>query len=619
MLGNILTFQYNEIDIRQEEKRMATNTYAITWDLDVFFEGGSHSQEFISHLNNIKNLLDQFEAKVEKWDIPQSSDAQNLSELLDMFQETGQNMRQAGAFVSCLQAQDTKDTKANELKGMVTALSSRFSTILTGLDEKLSKIDDPVWEGILQQEPLKDLAFVLNERRRLASEKLSKEQEALINKLSIDGYHGWGELYDTIVGKISIPFEENGKETLLSVGQASNKFSSRERETRKHIFREWEQAWDEQADLLAATLNHLSGFRLSVYEQRGWDHILKEALTYNRMKKETLDVMWQVISDHKQPFVDFLNRKAKLLGLEKLSWYDLDAPVGEVETSYSYQEGADFILKHFAEFGDELTSFTKKAFEDRWIEAEDRPGKRPGGFCTSFPVSGQSRIFMTYSGTPSNVSTLAHELGHAFHSYTLRETHPMNRSYAMNVAETASTFAEMIVSDAAVRNADNKEERLALLEDKVQRSVALLMNIHARFLFETRFYEERKKGMVSKDRLNQLMEEAQKEAYAGALEEYHPLFWGSKLHFYITGVPFYNFPYTFGYLFSLGIYAKAVKEGKGYEQKYMALLQDTGSMSVEDLAQKHLGVDLTQRDFWEEGVKLCIRDVEEFMEMTQTK
>ncbi|MBS4194764.1 M3 family oligoendopeptidase [Lederbergia citri] len=598
---------------------MSTSTYDLTWDLDVFFEGGSNSHQFMEHLDKIKTELNTFEQEVESWEIPTDAKNSSLSVLLEKLQQVSQNIRQAGAFVSCLQAQNTKDTRANELRGMVTTLSSKFSTTLTNFDEKLSKIDEETWNGLLNQDSLQVLSYVLNERRRKAAEKLPKEQEAIINALSIDGYHGWGEMYDTIVSHVKIPFEENGQKVELSVGQASNKFSNPDPHVRRKVFEEWEKAWDEQSDLLASTLNHLSGFRLSVYKQRGWDHILKEALTYNRMKKETLDVMWEVISDLKQPFADFLQRKAELLGVDKLSWCDLDAPVGEVNTTYSYQGGAEFILKHFENFGEELTAFTKKAFEDRWIEAEDRPGKQPGGFCTSFPVNEQSRIFMTYSGTPSNVSTLAHELGHAFHSYAMKDTHPLNRSYAMNVAETASTFAEMIVSDAAVNNAENDDVKLALLEDKIQRSVALLMNIHARFLFETRFYEERKNGLVNKKRLNELMEEAQKEAYLDSLKEYHPLFWGSKLHFFITGVPFYNFPYTFGFLFSLGIYAQAVKEGKGYEQKYMAMLEDTGSMMVEELAMKHLGIDLTKREFWEEGVKLCIKDVEEFMEMTKNK
>ena len=596
---------------------MSTNTYELTWDLDVFFEGGSGSSQFLQHLEKVKGQIAEFQSAIDEWEVPTTSNDDTLTGILQAFQDVSQHLRQAGAFVSCLQAQDTNDTRANELRGMVTTLGSRLSTVLTNFDEKLSNIDKGTWKGLLEQDSLKELSFILNERRRNAGEKLPKEQEALINALGIDGYHGWGEMYDTIVSQVKIPFEENGKTVQLSVGQADNKFASSDRKVRRQVFKEWEKAWDKQSDLLANTLNHLSGFRLSVYKQRGWDHTLKEALDYNRMQQETLDVMWEVISDNKQPFADFLKKKAELLGVEKLSWADLDAPVGEVGTTYNYQEGAEFIEKHFADFGDELTNFTKTAFEDRWIEAEDRAGKRPGGFCTSFPVSNQSRIFMTYSGTPSNVSTLAHELGHAFHSYAMKDIHPLNRGYAMNVAETASTFAEMIVSDAAVNNANSKEEKLVLLEDKIQRSVAFFMNIHARFLFETRFYEERKNGMVSKKRLNELMENAQKEAYADSLEEYHPLFWGSKLHFFITGVPFYNFPYTFGYLFSLGIYAQAVKEGKGYEKKYMAMLEDTGSMTVEELAQKHLGVDLTKREFWEEGVKLCIKDVEDFMEMVK--
>ncbi|MBB2480054.1 M3 family oligoendopeptidase [Bacillus sp. APMAM] len=597
---------------------MTTSTYSLTWDLDVFFQGGSNSTEFQTFLGELKETLKSFDQQVSTWSVENIlDDTSSFVSILESLQNSTQKLGQAGAFVSCLQAQNTEDAKANELRGAVATLRAQLNTILTNFDDKLTNIKDEDWNNLLKADGINELEFVLNERRQKAKEKLSKDQEALLNALSVDGYHGWGEMYDSLVSKVKIPFEENGEIKKLSVGQAHNKFSDPDREIRKDVFRKWEEAWDDKADLFAATLNHLAGFRLTIYEQRGWDKVLKEPLSYNRMKKETLDMMWQVISDYKQPFVEYLNRKAEMLGVEKLSWYDLDAPVGDVNSLFSFDEGAEFIINHFGEFGENLANFTKKAFEDSWIEAEDRAGKRPGGFCTGFPLSSQSRIFMTYSGTPSNVSTLAHELGHAFHSYALRDVHPLKRGYAMNVAETASTFAEMIVADASVKNAKDDKERLTLLEDKVQRSVALLMNIHARFLFETRFYEERKNGLVSKNRLNELMMEAQKEAYGNGLEEYHPLFWASKLHFFITGVPFYNFPYTFGYLFSLGIYAQALKEGKGYEEKYMALLRDTGSMNVEELALKHLNVDLTQRDFWEAGVKLCVKDVEEFLEMTK--
>ncbi|MFC4320861.1 M3 family oligoendopeptidase [Litchfieldia salsa] len=597
---------------------MATTTYAQTWDLDVFFEGGSDSKEFHTYLVNIDRELESFRTLVTDLKVPQSTkDKEGLSAAIDAFQAVSRKIRQSGAFVSCLQAQDMHDKKATMLYGKIMQLSAALQTVLTELDQKLVSVNTDVWEGLLSEEPFQELAFILEERRTRAGEKLSPEQETLINSLGIDGYHAWGQLYNTVVGNIKIPFEENGEVKELSAGQAFNKFSSSNRETRKKMFESWTTAWEEQADYISSSLNHLGGFRLNVYKQRGWEDIHKEPLDINRMSKKTLETMWTVITEYKAPFVEYLNRKAKVLGLEKLSWYDLDAPIGKTESKVSYQEGCEFILDQFSKFGKELTDFTRTSFENRWIEAEDRAGKRPGGFCTSFPESDQSRIFMTYSGTPSNVSTLAHELGHAFHQHAMSGVHTLNRNYAMNVAETASTFAEMIVADAAVKHAKSEDERLALLEDKIQRSVAFYMNIHARFIFETAFYEERKSGMVSAERLNELMEQSQKEAYCDSLEEYHPQFWASKMHFYLTQVPFYNFPYTFGYLFSLGIYAQAIEEGTDYEEKYIALLKDTASMTVEELAAKHLGVDLTQRDFWEKAVKLSIKDVEEFLELTK--
>jgi oligoendopeptidase F len=599
---------------------MTAITYSDVWNLDVFFQGGSDSLEFANHLNLTATLIDSFQTKVNNWTPLNSQEDQTyLKELLEDFEHAAKKLRQAGAFVSCLQAQNTDDKKAYTLDSKVTSLSASFQTALSTFDSLLSSFNDGIWTELLKDEQLQVLSFVLTERRNRAKEKLSKEEEALISALGVDGYHSWGQLYDLIVGKIKVPIQENGEEKLLSVGQAFNKFSSPDRNVRENTFRNWENAWGEQADFLAKTLNHLSGFRLSVYQKRGWEDVLKEPLSINRMEKETLETMWAVISENKQKLVTYLERKAALLGVNKLSWYDLDAPFGKTESKVSYQEGAEFIEQNFALFGEKMDSFARKAFEEQWIEGEDRPGKAPGGFCTFFPESDQSRIFMTYSGTPSNVSTLAHELGHGFHTFAMKGVHHLNRNYAMNVAETASTFAEMIVADAAVKNAKDEEEKLVLLDDKVQRTVALLMNIHARFLFETSFYEERKQGPVNAERLNELMLAAQKEAYCDALEEYHPLFWASKLHFFITGVPFYNFPYTFGYLFSLGIYAQALEEGKGYEEKYIALLRDTASMSVEDLAQKHLQVDLTKKDFWEKAVHICLDDIDEFLKLTEKK
>ncbi|MCZ2260228.1 M3 family oligoendopeptidase [Sporosarcina sp. G11-34] len=596
---------------------MSTVRYSENWDLDVFFKGGSTSTELREHLNHTIEKVIKLEKEATEFEVPTSVEfATDVAKLVESIKDVALNISQASAVIGCFLAADTTDKKALLLQGEIGDFNARFSTALLKIQQVLANIDEVVWTELMVSDSLSEFAFVLGEWRDEVDLKLSEKEESLITSLSVDGYHGWGQLYDLLIGDIKIKFELDGEEKILSVGQVNNLSSHSNADIRKRSFEALEKVWTEKEDFFATALNHLAGFRLAIYEKRGWDSVLKEPLLTNRMSEKTLDAMWGAIGASKEPFVNYLNVKAKMLGTEKLNWYDIDAPVTSSTKEISYQEGAEFILKHFGDFGSELEAFSRKAFEDRWIEAEDRPNKRPGGFCTGMPMSEQSRIFMTYSGSMSNVATLAHELGHAFHSYAMRPVHWMNRQYAMGVAETASTFAEMIVADAAVKAAETKDEKIALLEDKIQRSVAFFMNIHARFLFETRFYEERKKGIVPASRLNELMVEAQQEAHGEALDTVHPHFWASKLHFYITEVPFYNFPYTFGYLFSLSIYAKALEEGKDFEGKYIALLRDTASMSVEDLAIKHLGEDITKEEFWAKGVALCVKDVEDFLELT---
>ncbi|GLC89027.1 M3 family oligoendopeptidase [Lysinibacillus piscis] len=594
-----------------------TTNYPEVWDVEVFFEGGSTSPQFVAHLEHSANLVQELQQLVNALAIPQTaSDAIHIVQVLDKVKEVRQHLAQAGAFLSCLTAQNIKDKEALLHLGKLSAIYAESAPTFEKLRQIVGQIEGTVFEQLLATAELAPFAFILTEWREASKESLSEEEEAIISALAVDGYKSWGEMYDVLISDMRVEVEIDGEVKSLSVGQANNLSSHKDPKVRKAAFEAIEKAFTAREDFFAKTLNHLAGFRLSVYKKRGWDNVLKEPLTINRMKEETLDAMWGAITERKATFTRYLTHKAQMLGDDKLKWYDFDAPVTEATAKMDYQQGAAFILKHFGRFGAELEAFSRTAFEDGWIEAEDRDNKKPGGFCTGFPLSQQSRIFMTYSGSMSNVSTLAHELGHAFHSYALRPVHPLNTSYAMNVAETASTFAEMIVADAAVAEAQSKEEKIALLEDKVQRSVAFFMNIHARFLFETRFYEERKNGLVSAQRLNMLMEEAQREAYAGGLGETHPHFWATKLHFYITGVPFYNFPYTFGYLFSLSIYAKAKEEGTGFEEKYIALLRDTAVMTVEDLAMKHLGEDITKREFWLKGIALCEQDVEEFIALT---
>lgn len=589
-----------------------------TWDLESIFPGGSSSPQLKTFVETLEKDIQQLERDAKALNIPKMiQGTSHLEDFLGQFQSAFARIREVSAFISCLTAQNVNDKKAVQWAGRITLLSANLQAVKNQFDNILWGMSDELWTAWTASEQVSDLDFVLNESRNLAQEKMSPELESLALSLGVDGYHGWGKMYDTIVKNIQIPYEEEGKTTLLSAGQAFNKLQDPRREVRQAMFEKWEQAWSDSADYCADTLNHLSGYRLKLYENRGWDDVLKEPLAIGRMSRQTLDTMWAVIQDTKPVLVEYLNRKAKLLGLDGLAWTDVDAPLSTSAAKISYEDAAANIVDQFRKFSPRMADFAQMAFDKGWIEAEDRPGKRPGAFCTSFPDSDQTRVFMTFGGTASNVSTLAHELGHAYHQHVMRGIPVLNQKYAMNVAETASTFAEMIVFDAMVKGASSEDEKLALLEEKIQNSVAFFMNIHARFLFETRFYDRRKKGLLSSEDISELMVEAQKEAYCDTLTSYHPHFWASKLHFYITGTPFYNFPYTFGYMFSTGLYVRAMEEGPAFADKYDALLRDTGVMSVEDLARKHLNVDLTERDFWQSAANACTEDIKQFLQMTE--
>ncbi|MBD7969627.1 M3 family oligoendopeptidase [Paenibacillus gallinarum] len=594
-----------------------SKTLRQTWDLETIFSGGSSSETFAVYLKQLEQDIASLNTQVADAKVPVTvEDTYAHDGMIDQLQDIIARLSEGSAFVSCLGAENQDDKKAVQLTGRIASLHAQLASVKTRFDSLLQQTDDEVWTGWMKRPEIMPIAFVMNESRQEAKEKMAPELESLALDLAVDGYHGWGDFYDTIVSKVRVPYEENGETTFLSAGQAANKLQHPNREVRESMSVSWEKAWSEAADYCADTLNHLGGFRLKLYERRGWDSVLKEPLAINRMSAQTLDAMWDVITRAKPALVKYLERKAKLLGVERLSFADVSAPIGESTGTISYEEAAESIVSQFRKFSPRMADFAQMAFDKHWIEAEDRPGKRPGGFCTSLPVSKETRIFMTYAGTASNVSTLAHELGHGYHQHVMDDMEILNQSYAMNVAETASTFAELIVADALIQEAD-ETEKLALLEEKIQNTVAFFMNIHARFLFETRFYEKRKEGLLSAAELSELMEEAQREAFCDSLGSYHPTFWASKLHFYITGVPFYNFPYTFGFMFSTGIYAQAQKEGAAFAEKYDNLLRDTGRMTVEELADKHLGTDVTKPDFWQGAADLCIADIEQFLQMTE--
>ena len=580
-----------------------------TWDLEVIFAGGSTSPEFAAFLTRLDDGIDTLAGQVAAL----GEEPDDWCAAVSGWQRRAAELGQAYSFVECLAAADTGDAVATQLGGRLDAAEARLKAVEVAIDKRLLALSDETWQRLLAQEPLAQVAFFLDRQRLMARHKMDPRRETLAETLAVNGYHAWGRMYDKLAGSLRASVTEDGRQVELSMGQLVHRLEDADGGVRAGAFRHLEQAWRGVQDLAAMALNSQAGFRQSLYAGRGWQSILWEPLHLNRLRPETLQAMWDAIAAKSAALLPYLEAKARLLNLDRMRWADLIAPVAKSESRFAYPAAADYIVQRFEAFGSDLGDFARHAFTRRWIEVEDRPGKAAGGFCTDLPLSGQTRIFMTYGGTFGGATTLAHELGHAYHAWLLRERPYFATHYPMALAETASTFCETLIMDAALDAAAGEQE-LALLGNIGDEAVTMLMNLRSRFLFETAFFERRAAGPLTADELSALMVDAQREAYRGGLAEdgYHPLFWASKLHFYITSMPFYNFPYVFGYLFSNGLSALARREGAAFAAAYARLLQDTGSMTCEELARRHLGEDLTGAAFWERAVDRVLEVVPRF-------
>ncbi len=600
---------------------MTTSTQtkpAPKWDLDSIFKGGSNSEAYQKHRDAVKARLETAEKNIGQ--LQTGIDDSSLSTWVDFtleWQSLGEDIELVLSFAGCLTSQNTTDDKADAIESEGMVYYSRWQKIKATLESLALQQSDENWNKFLAHDKIKEIQFYLNEMRDLAKSKMPVEMESLALELEVNGYHAWDQLYSKMSGELKVEFEEDGKSTTMSLGQLATKMSDANRDVRKQAFEKMVGAWESRENLAAMILNSMAGFRLSVYERRGWESATYEPLKMSRMEQKSLDTMWKVIKDNLHRLKPYIDAKKKLLNIDKFRWYDQFAPCGDAEKQYPYDEATEFIYENVKSFSPDMAAFCKMAIDKNWIEAEDRPNKRGGGFCTGMGKNNQSRIFMTYANTYENLLTLAHELGHAYHSWVLNDKAPFAQSYPMNLAETASTFAEAVVTDAALAQTEDAQEKMMLIEQKLQGAYTMMCDIHSRYLFDKMFYEKRKDGVLSTQELKDLMVVAQKEAYGDLLDEsgYHPLFWCSKLHFYFTGAPFYNFPYTFGFMYSGGLYDQAKKEGATFAAKYDALLKDTGSMTTEELTQKHLGVDLTQEAFWKGAVDTALADVDEFVKL----
>jgi oligoendopeptidase F len=523
--------------------------------------------------------------------------------LCESFQEIDSSIRELEAYILCLSSENTEDQAIASFEAAIKEIRAKFIILIALWQNQLKKLSLEEVNVKIQDSSLSEFRLFIQETADQAHNRLDFDKERMLQTLAIDGYHGWQEMYYSLASTLSVPDpDQEGIE--LSIGQGENKLLSiYDNEKRRLFFHQWEDQWKARERQFALILNHLSGYRIQAYRLRKWDDILTESLEENRIQRQTLDLMWQAVASASQHFEAYFQARARCLQLKKLSWFDTAISLCDFDLGIrTFEEAVDFIEHSFKVFHKGMGAFVRDAVQKGWIESEDRPHKRSGAFCVMFPESKESRIFMTYSNNFSNLLTLAHELGHAYHDHILQSRPGLQQKVPMNVAESASTLAEIIIVEALLKRG-SPEQKLFLLDAKIQRSMQYLMNIRARFLFEMRFYQRRAEGALSPEELCNFMEEAQKEAFCNGLDRWHPYFWCSKLHFYFTENPFYNYPYTFGYLLSHCLHRQAKKEPSAFPMKYDAFLADSGGMKVEQLITKHLSSDATTLAFWIEAIE----------------
>ena len=522
------------------------------------------------------------------------------------------------SYADCRMSVDSQDEAAQVLSGQLQSYQKRFSELSQPLSQFLDLVSAEIIEVYLDHELTKSTRFVVEHARKRRDFNLSLAEETLVSGLAQDGIHAWGRLYDQLAGTLTCDVLVGNESQSMGLAETSGLLQKPDDGTRENAWRAINEAWGEQVESCAAAINSIAGWRLELGRRRSGKspvHFLDSPAHMNRISKTTLDVVLSVAEESMPLAQRAALLQAKAYGKDRYGPWDQRSPapaLGDDDRPIPYAEALELIANAYRSIDPTMGEFVEMMAERKWIEGTVGSRKRPGAYCTAFPKSRTPRVYMTYTGGTSDVITLAHELGHAFHSWTMRDLPDSQQSYGMSLAETASTFGETIVRDALLERAETPSEELAIAWEETGALISFVLNIPTRFEFEKNFYQAREERPLRPDELKELMSQAWQKWYGESLSEPDPLFWANKLHFFISELSFYNFPYLFGYLFSLGVYAKRLSFGDEFFPRYEGLLRDTGRMTAEDLAAKHLDVDISQADFWRDTVAMLQPRVDHF-------
>ena len=463
--------------------------------------------------------------------------------------------------------------------------------------------------ALLKKSPiLAERAQFIKDSLTEAEHQMSEAEEALAQEMKAAGGDAWGRLQEAVSSSLS----QDGK----SITELRNLAFDKSRSVRKKAYEAELAAWKSMEIPLAYSLNGVKKTAATMDKRRSWKSALEKSLFQSRMSAKTLDAMISVMEESLPEFRKYLNKKEELLGIKKLAFYDLFAPIsqkGFTPKVWSFEEARDYIIQTFGSFAPDMGLFAKNAFANGWIDSPPHAGKVGGAYCTSFPIAKESRVMCNFSPTFSGVSTIAHELGHAYHFHLLREECAFARAYPMTLAETASIFSETMLYNTTISKAKGFEKKY-LTEMFLMEVTQVIVDILCRFYFEKAVFEKQKEGPLSADALCSMMTDAQKATYGDALDPklLHPYMWAVKCHYYSPDLGFYNYPYAFGQLFSIGLYVKYLEDKKNFPALYRKVLMATGRTDIKGVA-KIAGIDVEKKDFFQESMDFITRMIRIFL------
>lgn len=588
------------------------------WDMTPLFpslDSPEFTAGFQRAMADIADLAAFFDAQgIDKRETAAVSDAdvQAAEAIAASFNRLYDDIRLLSTYLHAFVTTNSRDNAAQAWMSELQQESVRLSQLGTRFTAWIGSLD--VDELLRRSAVARDHEYMIRKASEEARHLMSPAEENLAAELNVPGGTAWTKLHSNVTSQLSVPFATDGETRLLPMSMIRALATDADRDVRRRAYEAELAAWPTVAVPLAAALNSIKGEVNILTRRRGWGSALDRSLFDNNMDRASLDALMLAAREAFPDFRRYLRAKARAIGVAELAWYDLFAPVGANQKVWEYDDATDFVLAQFGSYSPRLRDYAARAFAENWIDAEPRGGKVDGAFCMGVRRD-ESRILMNYKPSFQSVSTLAHELGHGYHNLNLAQRTPLQRATPMTLAETASTFCETIVFKAALREAD-RGEQLALLEKTLQGATQVVVDITSRFIFEQAAFDGRQRRELSVDELNTLMLDAQRQTYGDGLDQaaLHPYMWAVKSHYYSSRRSFYNYPYMFGLLFGLGLYARYQADPTSFKASYDDLLSSTGLTDAATLAGR-FGIDIRTPGFWRASLDLVRQDIDRFEQL----